>query len=404
MATNEIVIVALAIFLGSYLIMIFERLHRAVAALLGATLMSLLLILMRVETHDGSETTFTHLITYHISWPTVFLIIGMMIIVSIAGRSGVLQFVALKLVKVTKGDPLILFFMFLVLTFIISFVLDTITTILVVAPITIEVYKALEYDYGPVLISEAIAADFSSVGSLVGSIENMIIGEQTGLTFLDFFFHLQPLAFLFLVSSFPVFYLLNRKQFQLDNRVGVEGILMIDESSVIENRRMFWTSILTILGVFIGFILGPITPLDPAIVAIAGATFLLAFSGAVPEKTFKEVEWNVIFFLVGLFILIGGLEILEVLDKAAEVIKPVIEEDPLIGIAVVLWSSAILSGVIDNIPVSATLVAILIKTETGGIYGKFLLFALIAGTNVGGNFSPIGSPANVVAISLSERE
>jgi Na+/H+ antiporter NhaD/arsenite permease-like protein len=398
MTAAEIIAVALGIFLATYLIIMLEKLHRAIAALLGAALMCLL------RAQDGSAISFTYIITRYISWSTVFLVIGMMIIVSIAGRSGVFQFIALKLVKVTKGDPQTLFFMLLVLTFAISFALDTITTMLVIAPLTIEVYKALEYDYRGILIGEALAADFSSIGSLVGSIENIIIGEQANLTFLDFFLNLQPLAFLFLIFSVPVFYVLNRDQFKREQRVGIEGILLIDESSVIEDQRMFLSSSITMITVLLGFLLCQFTPLEPAIVALTGASFLLAFSGDAPERTFHDIEWNVIFFLTGIFILIGGLEILGIIDEIAETIQPTLKEYPLLGIAIVIWFSALLSAIVDNIPVTATLAAIFAKMEIRGIHGKFLYLALIVGVNVGGNLSPIGSPANVIALSLSERE
>ncbi len=404
MAAQEIMTAALGIFIATYLLIAFERLHRVIAALLGAILMSFLLIMAEVETHDENKITFTHLISNYIHWSTLIFIIGMMIIVSIAGRSGVFQYLALRLVKITNGDPIKLFFMFLGLTFTISFVLDTITTMLVVAPLTIEVYKALEYDYKSILITEALAADFSSVGSLVGSIENIIIGQQTNLTFLDFFFYLQPLAFLFLLSVIPVFYLLNRTQFQRDDRIGIEGVYLIEASTVIEDKKMFWGSILTILIVLLGFILSQITALEPALVALAGATFLLAFSGEPTEKTFNDIEWNVIFFLIGLFTLIGGLEILGVIESLADNTKPVLEDEPLIGIIVILWSSALLSGAIDNIPVSATLVIILKEMGIGGLYGKFLYFSLISGVNVGGNILPIASPANIVALTLAEKD
>ncbi|MFX0117390.1 MAG: SLC13 family permease [Candidatus Hodarchaeota archaeon] len=402
MAAQEIIAVGLGIFLATYLIIAFERLHRTIAALLGGCIMSLLLILSNVKV-DGSAATFPDIVTNYVSWSTVLFVMGMMIIVSIAGRSGVFQFVALELVKITKGEPFTLFFMFISLTFAISFILDTITTMLVIAPLTIEIYNALEYDSRPVLISEALVSNFGSIGSLVGSVPNIVIGEKSGLSFVDYLLFLGPLAMLFFLSSLPVFYLLNREQFAKEQRAGIEGILLIDSSTVVEDVRMFWASILTLIGVLIGFLLGQITPLDPSVVALTGATLLLAFAGGAPEKSFEDIEWNMVFFLMGLFVLIGGIEILGILDDVAEWIKPFLERDPIIGIALTIWFSGLLSAVIDNIPVSAALVAIMSKTEIGGTHGRFLYFGLIVGANVGGNMLPIGSPANILAISLSER-
>ncbi len=399
---SEIVSIGLAIFLATYIIIASERLHRTIAALFGGCIMSILLILANVEMHDGTDASFPSIIEY-VSWQTVLFVAGMMIIVSIAGRSGVFQFIALKLVKLTRGEPFILFFMFLALTFVISFVLDTITTMLVIAPLTIEIYQALEYDARPVLISEALAANFGSVGSLVGSVPNIVIGETSQLTFLDYLIYLGPLAVLFFLSSVPVFYLLNRKQFDKEQRAGIEGILLIDESSVIDDRRMFWVSIFVLVGVLTGFLFSQFTPLDPSIIALTGATLLLAFSGGTPEKSFEDIEWSMVFFLVGLFILIGGIEILGILDDLADWGKPFFDKDPVVGIGISIWFSAILSAVIDNIPVSAALVAIVSKMEITGIQGKFIYFGLIVGANVGGNCLPIGSPANILAMSLSER-
>ncbi|MHA2500046.1 MAG: SLC13 family permease [Candidatus Hodarchaeales archaeon] len=403
MAAAEIVAIGLGIFLATYLIISFEKLHRTIAALLGGCILSLLLIFAHIEMEDGSEATFPDIIANYVSWSTVLFVAGMMIIVSIAGRSGVFQFVALELVKITRGEPRTLFFMFISLTFVISFILDTITTMLVIAPLTIEIYNALEYDSRPVLISEALTSNFASVGSLVGSVPNIVIGENSGLSFVDYLVFLGPLAMLFFLSSLPIFYWLNRKQFAEEQRAGIDGILLIDSSSVIEDRRMFWMSIFTLAGVLIGFLLGQVTPLDPSVVALTGASLLLAFSGGTPEKSFEDIEWNMVFFLVGLFVLIGGIEILGILDDVAEWSKPFLEDDPVVGIALTIWFSGVLSAVIDNIPVSAALVAIMSKTDIGGTHGKFLYCGLIVGANVGGSMLPIGSPANILAISLSER-
>jgi len=166
---------------------------------------------------------------------------------------------------------------------------------------------------------------------------------------------------------------------------------------------MFWASILTLIGVFLGFLLGQATSLDPSIVALTGASFLLAFSGGTPERSFEDTDWSMIFFLVGLFIMIGGIEILGILDRIAEWVRPLLEEDPIVGIGLTIWFSALLSAVVDNIPVSAALVAIMSKMEISGMEGKFLYFGLIIGANVGGNMLPIGSPANILAMSLSDR-
>ncbi|MFQ5980373.1 MAG: SLC13 family permease [Candidatus Heimdallarchaeota archaeon] len=401
MVADSVIAVGIGIFLATYLIIAFEKLHRTIAALLGGCIMSLLLILAQVEVL-GEEVTFPDIIN-HVSWSTVLFVTGMMVIVSIAGRSGVFQFVALELVKFTKGEPITLFFMFITLTFFMSFILDTITTMLVIAPLTIEIYNALEYDSRPVLISEALASNYGSVGSLVGSVPNIVIGETSGLSFLDYLIFLGPLAFLFFLSSLPVFYLLNRKQFAQEQRTGIEGILLIDSSSVIEDHRMFFASIVTLIAVLIGFILGQFTPLDPSVVALTGAALLLAVSGGTPEQTFEDVEWNMVFFLVGLFILIGGIEILGILDSLADAGEPFFEEDAIIGIGLAVWFSAILSAVVDNIPVSAALVAVFAKMTIEEKQQKFIYFSLVVGTNVGGNMLPIGSPANILAMSLSER-
>ncbi len=379
------------VFISSYAIISSEKVHRTLVALGGGSLTMLLLVMPGILTYED-------LILKLISWRTILFIIMMMVIVNLAARSGLFQFIALYLVKLTKGEIKLMYVSFFLLTCAISPFFDTITTMLILGPLTIEISRVLEFDPRPFLISEAIAANYASSATLVGSIPNIIIADIAELQFLDFIIYIGPLAIILVVSSLPILFLLNKKH--LEPIEIVAAIFTIDPQVVITNRRLFYFSIGAIILIIFGFSLSPFIGMEPALIAFVIAAFLLGFSGEDPEEVFNDVDWSSIFFIIGLFVIVEGLSVVGVIDAIAGMIKPILEINPALAIAIILIFSALTSSVVDNIPIATALAPLLVTVNLG----RYLFWPLIVGVNIGGIVLPISSPASALAVSMAEKE
>lgn len=394
---SDVAIIGLFIFIGTYILISSEKFHRPVASLLGASLITLLLVAFGQNEH-GDPITF-HEITMKVEWNTILFITSMMIITIIASQSGLFQYLSIHIVRLTKGRPVILFYSFVLVTFIISLIFDVITTMLIIAPLTIEIYNILEYDIKPVLIAEAVTTGFGSIPSLVGSVPNIVLGEKAGFTFVYFFLSLAPLAIIMLLISIPLLWLISKKQIKSEPSSLVEEIFLLDPYVLVENKRTFYASIIGLGLLVIGFVTRPLD-LKSAEIALFVAALLMAASGLHPEEVFKKIEWISIYFIIGLFILVGSIEILGILDLLGVLLEPVMLGNPVIAIIFILIVVSFLSAVIDNIPVSAALGPVFLGLGVGNLDW----LALIVAVNVGGYILPIGSPANILAINMSGRE
>ncbi len=386
-----IIALIIIVFIGSYVIISSEKVHRTLVALGGGSLTMILLVVPGILTYED-------VILELVSWKTIMFIITMMVIVNLAARSGLFQFIALYLVKLTRGEIKLMYISFFLLTCAISPFFDTITTMLILGPLTIEIARVLEFDPRPFLISEALAANYVSSATLVGSIPNIIIADVAELQFLDFILYIGPLVILLVVVSLPVLLFLNR--YRLQPIEVVAAIFTIDPQVVITNQKLFYFSIGAIILIIIGFTLSPFIGLEPALIAFIIAAALLAFSGEDPEDVFNDVDWSSVFFIIGLFLIVEGLSVVGVIDVIAEMIKPILEIHPALAIVIILFFSAISSSVVDNIPIATALAPLLVTVNLG----RYLFWPLIVGVNVGGIVLPISSPANVLAVSMAEKE
>jgi len=402
MVLHPVQLIGLIIFIGTYILISTEKLHRPISALLGASIISILLIVSQWE-YDGHVTTF-HTIVSRVEWNTLLFITAMMIITIISSRSGLFQYISIIIVRFTQGSPKTLLFSLSLLTFIISFVFDVITTMLIIAPLTVEIYKILEYDFRPTLIVEAITANFASIPSLVGSIPNIVLADKSGATFIDFVLVMGPLSLILLVTALPIYYLTARSTFVAPPSSLVKEIFLLDPYILVEDKRTFYVSIIGLIVLVMGFIFGSVVNLKAAEIALLIAAGLLLFSGMHPKEIFRDVEWISVYFIIGLFLLVGSIEILGLLELLGELLTPFLEQPLIISLPFISFGIGFISAVVDNIPISAALAPVFFDLQSAGVVGPIQWWTLVIAVNLGGYILPIGSPANILAINLSNQE
>jgi len=319
----------------------------------------------------------------------------MMIIVNITTRCGVFNWLAIELLKMTKGKPLMVLIALAFLTAVFSAFLDNVTTVILIMPITFVVAKQLDINPVPLLITEIFASNIGGTATLIGDPPNIIIGSVAGLSFMDFIKELTLVCFVILVVVLAFLYIFFKKQL-VTTPEKMEKIKEIDNSKTITDYPLLKRS-MTVLGlVILGFLTHDITHVATCIIAFIGASCLLLFEN--PEETFRDVEWNTIFFFVGLFIIIGGFEAAGGIKLMANWLLDVTGGVQEKASYIILWASGILSGIIDNIPYTATMAPMIheIELEKGRDFVLPLWWSLSLGACLGGNLTIIGAAANVI--------
>lgn len=389
-------IVAVAIFLGAYALLVTEKVHRTKVALGGAALMLLLQIT------DGEHAFFSD--HTGIEWNVIFLLLGMMMMVSVIRRTGAFEYVAIWAAKRTRGRPYPLMVMLCVLTAAASALLDNVTTVLLIAPVTFLVCQRLGLRPAPFLIAEVFASNIGGTATLVGDPPNIIIAARADLTFNDFLVNLAPLVVVLMV----VFCLLCRWLFRADFTYDAEraaSVMRLNEREAITDRGLLVKSLAVLTLVILAFVLHPVLPYEPSVVALLGAGLLLVITDIETTDALRDVEWPTLAFFAGLFIMVGGLVETDVISRVSEATADA--TDGRVGLAsmVLLGGSAGLSAIVDNIPYVATMSPIVADLAAGhGEGGHVLWWALALGADLGGNATAVGASANVVALGLADRE
>lgn len=383
----------LLVFIGTYVVISTEKVNRTATSLMGMGLVGIIL-------WAALGSPFSDLIS-HIEWHIVLFVTAMMIIVTIAAGSGMFQYLALTLAQPTQADTRRLYIAFLSFVFVISLVLDTTSTMLIMAPLTIELCRGLEVDFRPFLISEAVVCNFASVPSIVGAVPNLVIAEKTLLDQGLLFLTLMPLTIILFLISLPLFLRYFDVYLKKGEEELVDQLLMINPQVMIRSSRDFYASIIAILVLVASFTLGHSVGLAPSMIAIVVAAFLLMFSREWVDEILKKVNWGTVFFLVGLFGLVAALELTGIIDEIGDAVGYLIGENKFIAVVFMVWVPGLLSAVIDNIPISAVVAPL---AYDFAYISPLLPIALIFGVNVGGFILPIGSPANILALAFAERE
>lgn len=399
---------ATIIFIVTYAVIISERLNRAVVALAGAALMVLLGVVNQDEAVEA------------IDFNTLALLVGMMIIVNVLKRTGVFRYVGWRTAILVAGNPWRLMLGFCIITAFASAFLDNVTTILLMAPVTIAICDDLRLDARPFLITQVIASNIGGTATLIGDPPNILIGSATGLTFFDFLVHLAPAVLIMLPLTFAGFWLMYGRTRTLGvPTAAARGVLArANAREHITNESLLWRSAIVLAFTIAGFILHSALHLEAGTVAMTGAVVLLLVSTVNVHDVLAEIEWTTIFFFVGLFVLVGGVEATGLLDKIAARVTSITGGDVALTVLLILWFAAVASAVVDNIPAVATLIPVTFSIARN-LFPELaalgdaelalspevmpLWWALALGACLGGNGSLVGASANVVAAGIADR-
>ena len=389
------------ILLIAYIFIALEKIPKVTVALIGAGLTILLGLVSQNKDIDGALNP--HYFANFVDFNVIFLLVSMMILVLIATKSGVFTWMANELLKLTKGSPIKILFALGLFTAIVSAFLDNVTTVILIMPITFAIAKQLELNPVPILITEVIASNIGGTSTLIGDPPNIIIGSAAGFSFMDFIIELTPVVaiILLIVLGFLAFVF---KKDLVASQENMKKVAEIDNSKTITDKKHMIRS-MTVLGlVILGFMLHDITHIDTYVIAMIGASILLLFEK--PTEILEKVEWNTIFFFIGLFIIIGGLEASGGIKLMAEWLIKITNGSQIATSMTILWGSGIISGIIDNIPYTATMSPMLVEIQKtmGAEYTYPLWWALSLGACLGGNMTIIGAAANVIVSENSAKE
>lgn len=382
---------AIIIFLVAYGIIISEKLNRTVVALLGAIAM--------VVFHILSQKEAFHVIDFN----TIGLLVGMMTIVNILKRTGIFQYIAIKTAKLSKGSPWKIMLYFSVVTAVASALLDNVTTILLIAPVTFVITETLGLNPVPFLITEVLTANIGGTATLIGDPPNIMIGGATNLSFMDFLINLGPVV----VVIFIVVLLLLKFIYGSQLKISEENkakIAEFDETKTITDPVLLKKSGIVLLGTIIGFAIHQSFGLESATIALLGAGILLLISKVDVEEILTEVEWPTIFFFMGLFIMVGALEEIGVIEVVANQLISLTHGNVFVTTMLILWVAAIASAFLDNIPFVATMIPLIHSIGATGMDTTSLWWALALGACLGGNGSVVGATANVIVSGMLHKK
>ncbi|MBW7476102.1 ArsB/NhaD family transporter [Paenibacillus oenotherae] len=388
-------ILAIAVFLITYAMIIAEKVHRTIVAMLGG----LLVLLLGIVSVDDA-------ISHHIDFNTLGLLIGMMIIVSVTAKTGLFKYIAIVAAQKAKGDPVKILVALAAITAFGSAFLDNVTTVLLIVPVTFSITRQLRVNPFPYLFSQILASNIGGTATLIGDPPNIMIGSAVQeLTFMAFIENLTPIAIIVMLVHLPLFVLLFRKQIRTTDEYK-KGIMAIELKGIITDRKML-IRCLIILGLTIaGFFLHQIVHVESSVIALVGAFVLLLLSGEhVMEEALTSVEWTTIFFFVGLFTLVGALVDTGIISTLAVKAMELTGGDPITTSMLILWMSAIASAFMDNIPFVATMIPLIQEMGNMGIQNvEPLWWSLALGACLGGNGTLIGASANLITAGLAAKE
>lgn len=391
--SSHSVLVSASLLILAYIFIALERIPKVTIALLGGALTIVLGLVSQTKAlGDGINP---HYFINFIDFNVIFLLVSMMVIVSITTRSGVFNWIANELLKFTKGHPVKVLCALGLFTAVTSAFLDNVTTVILIMPITFAIAKKLDIDPIPFLLTEIFSSNIGGTATLIGDPPNIIIGSAGGLSFIDFIKELTPVILVIMCVILTVLAFIFRKKLHA-SQDKMDEVAKIDNSHTITDKALMIRSTLILAFVILGFMLHDVTHIETCVVAMLGASILLIFEK--PNEILQDVEWNTIFFFIGLFIIIGGLEASGGIKLMAEWILKVTQGSQAATSMIILWASGVISGIIDNIPYTATMAPMLVEIEKtmGATYAYPLWWALSLGACLGGNMTIIGAAANVI--------
>jgi Na+/H+ antiporter NhaD/arsenite permease-like protein len=384
------VVLTTLIFAATYGLIATDRMDKTIAALLGGTAVVVLGIIRQEEAFGAIDLN------------VIFLLAGMMILAAILRRTGFFQWLAILSVKVAGGDPFRLLVVLTVVCAAISAFLDNVTTVVLIAPVTLYIATVLRVSPVPFLVSEILASNIGGTATLIGDPPNILIGSASGLGFPEFLVNLGPIS----LSILVVFVVMARFMFGRDLRIHADvrdAVLALDEREVLTNPGLLRLSLLVIGATIIGFLLARPLNLEPGAIALLGAAVLLLLSRLEVEEVLREIEWPTIFFFVGLFMLVEAVVHVGIIDALAGSLIDLTSGDAVVTTIGLLWLSGVASAVVDNIPYTATMIPVITQLGEAGIPIEPLWWSLALGACLGGNATIVGASANVVVANMAAR-
>ncbi|MBO0879306.1 MAG: ArsB/NhaD family transporter [Mycobacterium sp.] len=394
---NLYAIIATAVFVIAYALIASERLNKTLVALGGAVFMVILPVINSDEVFFSRETG--------IDWDVIFLLLGMMIIVSVVRQTGVFEYVAIWAAKRANGSPLRIMILLMVVTAVASALLDNVTTVLLIAPVTLLVCDRLQISPAPFLMAEAFAANIGGTATLVGDPPNIIIADRGGVSFNAFLTNLVPIVFIIMVAIVAILQRLFPGAFTVDAE-RVSDVMSLDEREAINDHQLLTKCGVVLVMVFAGFVAHKLIHMEPSLVAMVGAGVLIVISGLTREFYLQSVEWETLLFFSGLFIMVGALVKTGVISQLARLAGQATGGNALVTTMLILVVSFLASGLVNNVPYAATMtpiVAELVSPVHAHLNSAVLWWALALGTDLGGNLTAVGASANVVIIGIAQR-
>jgi Na+/H+ antiporter NhaD/arsenite permease-like protein len=390
-------VTAITVFVVAYALIASDRINKTLVALAGAAIVVALGVVSSDDVFYSQETG--------IDWDVIFLLFGMMIIVGVLRNTGVFEYVAIWSAKRAKGSPLRIMILLVWVTAVASALLDNVTTVLLIAPVTLLVCERLAINPTPFLIAEVLASNIGGAATLVGDPPNIIIASRGGLTFNDFLVHTAPIVVIVMVVFTVMLRFIFRGSFDVDP-ARVADIMSLEEREAIRDPALLIKCGVVLVAVFTAFVTHTVLHIEPSIVALLGAGVLILISRLEARDYLAGVEWETLLFFAGLFIMVGSLVKTGVVDELARSATELTGGNALLTVMLILGVSAPVSGIIDNIPYTATMAPIvseLVAAMPDLAYPDVLWWALTLGADFGGNLTAVGASANVVMLGIARR-
>lgn len=388
---------ALGIFIVAFALIATEKVNKVLVVLTASALMVL------TGVSPGSEVFYSH--TIGVEWDVIFLLLGMMIIVGALKQTGVFDFLGVWAAKKSGGHPYRLMVMLMFITAVASPILDNVTIIMLVVPVTIVVCSRLRIQAQPYIIAEILASNIGGAVTLIGDPPNIIIANRADLTFNDFLVHMAPIVGIVFILFVALARVMFRKEFEY-NREHVDSVMALQERRAITDTSMLVKSLVVLAMVIIAFALHSFLPLEPSIIALIGALVMIIVTGVDIKEIAGEVEWSTLVFFAGLFIMVGGLVSTGVIERIGQWAVNAVGYNYPLAAGALLFGSAALGAFFDNIPYAATMapiVDVLVRFGADANDGGYLWWAFALGADFGGNGTAVAASANVVGLSLAAR-
>jgi len=377
-----------SIFLLTYALIVSERIHRTISALLGGLAMILFVLPQDKAFHA-------------IDWNVIFLLAGMMIIANVIKETGLFQWIALQAVRLGKGDPFRVLVILSIVTAVSSALLDNVTIVILIAPVTLFVASSLRVNPVPFLIAEILASNIGGMATLIGDPPNILVGSAAGLDYLAFLTNMGPISAIILLVFIGLARFFFKKELTFQDQ-DVTTISDIDASGLITDPVLLRKSLIVMAGVFLGFLFHGALHLEPATIALTGATLLMLWSKTDPHNALRDIEWTTLFFFFGLFIMVEALVEVGLIEIVADKVLHLTRGNVALTSMFLIWFSAIASGFIDNVPYTTAMIPI-VKSLTQVMPAEPLWWSLALGPDLGGNLTLVGAAANLVVASLAEQ-